>query len=273
MSAKAENSTGQNSTGKENTGKKNTGQGKKRKTAALQHTALPLSPFPPDVACVRASSEEAVHFSLLPQEAADLPPHASRGRMEEFVLGRGCARKALAILNPALASAPLPRGNGRMPVWPQGATGSLTHKHGFAAAAAALCPPYRGLGIDLEQIKPYKPGLWARVMTPEERDLAREWPPDVRERWFALVFSAKEALYKAINPLGGVYIGFQEARITPLPGWDANADAEGESGAASGRFAWQVLKQAGEDFPQGFSGEGAFTRTKAWVLSGVWLML
>jgi Phosphopantetheinyl transferase component of siderophore synthetase len=82
------------------------------------------------------------------------------------------------------------------------------------------------LGVDIEPVPtlppaPTEPG-WAnrpdissRVMTPEELSALATIPEGLRRREVVLHFSIKEALYKAINPLIGRYVSFQEATVLP----------------------------------------------------------
>jgi 4'-phosphopantetheinyl transferase EntD len=52
------------------------------------------------------------------------------------------------------------------------------------------------------------------VLTPAERDRLSAAAEDARRDLATLMFSAKESLYKALNPLLKRYIGFQEVEVT-----------------------------------------------------------
>ena len=54
-------------------------------------------------------------------------------------------------------------------------------------------------------------------MTPAELSRLQSIPESLRRREVILYFSIKEALYKAINPLLGRYVSFQEASVLPSP--------------------------------------------------------
>ena len=84
----------------------------------------------------------------------------------------------------------------------------------------------------------------------------------VRDR---VIFSAKEAVYKALNPLTGVYLGFQEVRLRS-PGKLPRVE-DGQSG----RLEWELLKDSGPDFPPGTRGEVGWVVNGKWIVAGVWI--
>jgi 4'-phosphopantetheinyl transferase EntD len=148
----------------------------------------------------------AVQERLLPEEAVDIAG-ASAHRRREFATGRNLAREAMIELGrPAVA---ISRGPDREPVWPSGITGSITHTRDTAAVVVATTERVASVGIDLETTGRVSEAMLGRILTPAERSLLDDGDarlPDV-------VFSAKEAGYKATRPLAGRYIGFQEAAV------------------------------------------------------------
>ena len=143
-------------------------------------------------------------YPLLPEEAACIEV-ASESRRRQFASGRHFARAALGCLNGPCEA--IPR-TGRLPCWPTGYIGSISHTDTLAVAAAAPAGVRRAVGIDIEHCHRLKGPLVRRVLTANERQ--RRWPD---EREGAVVFSAKEACYKAINPTTGDAIGFQEVEV------------------------------------------------------------
>ena len=139
--------------------------------------------------------------SLLARERLDVEAMAT-SRQHSFSTGRRCARHALDALG--ITHAGVTR-DGRVPQWPPGVAGSITHSRRLAAAVATRV--YAGIGIDLEQTGRVGEDLYDRLFVPEERERLSD--DDA-----TLMFSAKEAAYKATYPLAGKYIGFQEARVT-----------------------------------------------------------
>ena len=125
-------------------------------------------------------------------------------RRADFTSGRRVARYALerAGFEPRIDRIE------RRPVWPDGAVGSITHAAGIAIAAVASTTRYRGIGIDLEAVDAVSEKVATRIAASHET-------PD-RPGGGALVFSAKEAIYKAVNPLVGEYLPFRAVEIQ----WD-----------------------------------------------------
>lgn len=202
-----------------------------------------LSRLVPNGAVVVEAYEQQWRSQLLPAEQS-LIAHAVDKRRQEFAAGRNCARQALAELGwPDFA---VLWGRQREPVWPDGVLGSITHCPGYSAAVVARradLGPIRGLGIDAEANAPLSDRVVERITTARERQalgdgLAAGLP--------ALIFSAKEAVYKAWYPVAGRWLGFQDAEIdfdlasqrfsvALLP--SANADGLAEPLSFAGRFS------------------------------------
>ena len=113
-------------------------------------------------------------------------------RRRDFALGRACARAALAQCG--LADAVIGQDAARRPVWPAGIVGSITHTAGYAAALAAPAARHAGLGVDAERIG------GARLFLPQERALLAACAAQDRARLATLLFTAKEACFKAADP-------------------------------------------------------------------------
>jgi 4'-phosphopantetheinyl transferase EntD len=145
---------------------------------------------------------------LLPAESEAIEGSA-RGRVEEFRRGRTCARRALATLG--LQGFSVARGAKREPIWPEGIVGSITHCDGYCAAAVARSDRLRLLGIDAERIERLHLELAGHICVPGELEsLARSM--EARQA-LALLFSAKESVYKALFPLCRRWIGFHDVRL------------------------------------------------------------
>jgi len=211
---------------------------------------------------------------LLPEEAAVLGPVGAAERLLDFAQGRQCARTALAGLRAQWAEMPVLRQGERMPQWPPGVVGAIAHAGGAAAAVTAWSPPFLGLGVDLERLRPVSERLWRRILRPEEQQAAAHLPRESRAVDFMLRFSAKESIFKALYPRGGVYLGFQAATIFPPTGsrpvWPAGAGEPTEPNGR-GEFRWRLHQEGGAEFPAGLEGVGAFQRRGEWVLTGVWV--
>ena len=142
---------------------------------------------------------------LLPQEAVAVQGAVGR-RIEHFTAGRLCARRALARLG-VEPEVPVPQGEDRTPVWPEGFVGSISHTTLWCAAVVARASEVRSLGIDLESSAPLKPSVLARISTPTER----AWIARARDSGLMgkIVFCAKESIYKCQYPLTRVKLGFR----------------------------------------------------------------
>ena len=97
--------------------------------------------------------------------------------------------------------------------WPEGVVGSLTHCEGFCAAAVAWGREVRSVGIDAERDEPLSERAAERITTAEERERLRALPALPSGDWAKLVFSAKEAFYKAYFPLARSFLGFRDVAL------------------------------------------------------------
>jgi 4'-phosphopantetheinyl transferase EntD len=157
---------------------------------------------------------------LFPAEAAALS-RAIPARLAEFSTGRACARAAMAALG--LPEAAVPMGPDRAPVWPAGVLGSISHGAGICAAMVARSGPFLGLGLDIETDAPLPPDVVGTVLQGDEAAV-----PEADQR---VVFSVKEAVYKAFYGLSGTVWSFDAVRVeltgagfiarlaVPVPGW------------------------------------------------------
>jgi 4'-phosphopantetheinyl transferase EntD len=197
-----------------------------RLTAALQGIL-------PTRAAVAAADPLADHH-LLPGEAI----HAIPRRLREYAAGRHALRQAMAQLGlPAVA---IPMNPDRSPALPPGLAASITHS--TDACLAAAMTGARGLGIDLEPDAPLPSDLATEILTPQEQG-----QPDAR-----LIFSAKEALYKAQYPTSLALFGYDAVAITLEPG------------AFTGTFL-----RAMPGFPAGTRLSGRWTRAEGHILTAL----
>ncbi|MFF2808878.1 4'-phosphopantetheinyl transferase [Streptomyces sp. NPDC058000] len=183
--------------------------------------------LPPEAAAAEAF-EDSPAATIFPEEAA-LVARAAEVRRREFTTGRDCAHRALSALGAPVG--PVLSGPCGAPAWPPGVVGSITHCAGYRAGVVAREGEVRSLGIDAEPNAPLPPGAEPVIALPEEarrlRELDRALP---WVHWGRLLFSAKEAVYKAWFPLGGRMLSFEHATVTfAVP-----------AGAISGTFTGRV---------------------------------
>lgn len=128
-------------------------------------------------------------------------------RKRAFSAGRNLARRLLAELGRPTPD--LPRlANGAID-WPDGISGSLSHSETQVAAAVSVSPEVTGIGVDLQRMYSVHPGLWSRLMHPEE--LA-----DIDNDKATVLFSMKEALFKSLRDAGTEWRGFSEVKLTDV---------------------------------------------------------
>jgi 4'-phosphopantetheinyl transferase EntD len=170
--------------------------------------------LPPAVVVVEAFEDVPGELAFPGEE--DLIANAVERRRREFITARRCARAALIKLgHPAV---PIRIGAKREPQWPSGIVGSITHTSGLRAAAVAPSKIIASIGIDADENEMLPDGVEELITVLDEpqmlADLAKAFP---MTHWNKLLFSAKEAVYKAWYPLTGRWLGYEDARLTIDP--------------------------------------------------------
>jgi 4'-phosphopantetheinyl transferase EntD len=102
----------------------------------------------------------------------------------------------------------LPKSPGGAPVWPQGVVGSLAHDCEFAVAAIGSRRNLAGLGIDIEPAEGLPEEILQIVCTPRERTAIAGDLLAARG-----LFAAKEAVYKAVNPIDGMFLEHHDVEV------------------------------------------------------------
>ncbi len=159
-------------------------------------------------------------------------------RRAEFLAGRLAAAEEMRRVG-VVDGGVLGRTSDGAPAWPQGVTGSISHHSGIACAVASNAA--MGMGVDIAPLlgESQLRAVVRRCLIDPERE---RWPspPEV-----AVVFAAKESIYKAAHPHVGRHIGFDEADVIEQSGgsWTARLGerlaAELGVGWVSGSFAWE----------------------------------
>lgn len=195
---------------------------------------------------------------LFPEEAASVA-HAVETRRKQFTAGRVLAREAWQRLG--VPAQPLLNDEQRVPRWPAGIVGTITHTHGWCAAAVAKDTELAALGADVEAATPLERGLWERICRPAEW----HWLESSLERGGLMgkaFFSAKESIYKALYPSVRVFLDFQSMQIDLEP-------------LAEGKYRWHAELQIdwgrfrrGQRF-----GPGVLGIDPSWILTGIALPL
>lgn len=147
--------------------------------------------LPVAVACASVQVPEVARFEF--QAEANSVRLAGDSRRCEFLAGRQCARAALKAIG--FQPCPLPADVSGLPRWPDGALASISHSKGQCLAVAAKSSDYRLLGLDLEKTNRLSPSAIKRTVRPEEQVYVQGG-----QKRASLIFSAKEAFYKAQFP-------------------------------------------------------------------------
>ena len=146
-----------------------------------------------------------------PQEVAAVKNAVPR-RLAEFHAGRAAARAAMVALG--LPPRPIPMGPDRAPLWPEGLTGSISHSADACVAVVGLRNDWAGIGVDLEEATALAPDLFSAICTEAEQKWLATQPASERGLMAKLIFSAKEAAYKAQFSITGELFGFQTLELS-----------------------------------------------------------
>ncbi|MFK7897294.1 MAG: 4'-phosphopantetheinyl transferase [Myxococcota bacterium] len=156
----------------------------------------------------------ALDFGLhdLLAEERPLVASAVETRQKEFATGRVLARRLLARMG--RPAGPLLRDDDRVPRWPEGIVGSITHCEGLCLVAAASGRVQRGIGLDVEPDMPVREGVERVVCRGAEHDWVKQGADEEAcSRRVKLVFSIKEATYKAFYPELRTFWSFQDVGV------------------------------------------------------------
>jgi 4'-phosphopantetheinyl transferase EntD len=144
-------------------------------------------------------------LALAPDEARSITATLMPARRASGA-ARIVARELLSRLGVPCAA--IPKSPSGQPLWPAGVTGSLAHDDTIAAAAVARLRDISALGIDVEPAAPLPPDVLSLVARPEELAGLPGQPCAGR-----IVFAAKEAVYKALHPLDGVPLEYEDIHV------------------------------------------------------------
>jgi 4'-phosphopantetheinyl transferase EntD len=190
---------------------------------------------------------------LHPLEEGILGPRAVASRRVLFALGRAAARDALRELG--LEPVGIGRGGGGEPLWPDAVVGAISHSPEVAVAVVGRRTDYAGLGVDVEESARGPIARAARlVCRPNEMVWA---DPESDTQRLTMLFSAKEAVFKALYPIERVWFGFADAELT----WFDERCV----------FEAVVLKAVGDGYPEGFRLDVNCSVGDGWVLSSAFV--
>jgi len=172
--------------------------------------SLPLQPAidaisVPGVLIDHRVIEDGDELALLPEELK-----AFAGSVIKVRRASGAARIVARnlLLRFGKTQQAIPRSTGGKPLWPEGIVGSMAHDAEIALAAIAARKDFLSIGIDVEPAEPLATDLLDIVATAKERERIRDDPYRGR-----VLFAVKEAIYKAVYPLDGVFLDHHDVEV------------------------------------------------------------
>jgi enterobactin synthetase component D len=190
----------------------------------------------------KKNSVHQLKLALTDEEQKKADSIRAAMRKEEFIR----SRLLLRFLTSAKTSF-LPDAD-NSPQWPPGLCGSISHKDGHVAVCTTSTNEFHSIGIDVEHARKDISHLKEKICTAHDlkmidnicNETNLETGPLV-----ALVFSAKEALFKCHFPLGKTMFWFHDAEVSYI-------DIDG------GEIEIKVLTDTSPATPKGYSTRGKF---------------
>jgi phosphopantetheine--protein transferase-like protein len=174
--------------------------------------------------------------ALLAPEELSLATSWAPARRRTWIAGRAALREAL---DRSGLAAPAVLGDDRgAPVLPAGVVGSVSHKERVAVALVAQARDDARIGVDVELDAPLRIDIARKVLTEDEQREIAALPDAGRLAEVRLRFSAKEAIYKALDPFVRRYVAFHEVSVTPTS--DGGATVQLHLPPAEGPFDVEV---------------------------------
>jgi 4'-phosphopantetheinyl transferase EntD len=189
----------------------------------LDRDSMLFRPLLPDAVLLAEMPPEAADPSrLLPEEARSIE-RAVEKRRREFAAARLLARALFARMTPghaihaqAMQNYALLNDTDRVPIWPAGIVGSITHCQSLCAVALAPANEYGGLGLDVEPAVALKAELRRMILRAGDETLLDALPSPAHALGGMLAFTIKEAVYKAIYPSRRRFLEFHDVEIVRL---------------------------------------------------------
>jgi enterobactin synthetase component D len=180
---------------------------------------------------------------------------ANPRRLAEFLAGRAVAKAALALIGARQDDIAI--GPDRRPCWPAGVAGSISHARGHMACLVGRADKGHP-GIDIETIAGGQAlaAIGKIALTGADQSIVAGLPENAAARVSRLIFSGKEALFKALFPMVGRHFGFAAAELVGVP--DACS------------FTLRLTQGLGPDLPQGAQFRLQWDATRLHVMT--WLV-
>jgi phosphopantetheine--protein transferase-like protein len=149
---------------------------------------------------------------LYPEEQQYIK-NAAQARVAEFSAGRHYAKKALSKLG--INDFPIHVGDNRQPVWPKTIVGSISHCKNQVGVVVTHTKSYAGIGLDIETIKPLRYNISRHVCTKKDTQWLGQFSDKEHDLMLIVLFSLKEAIYKAVYQYRHIKLGFKDVTVVP----------------------------------------------------------
>ena len=176
---------------------------------------------------------------------------------KSWIGGRLALRHALSELN-IKYNYPILKNKRGAPITPDFFKTSISHKNTIAIALVNNNNNNCQIGVDIEEIKRTKDDISRLILTDKETGMLSDIDPN--DRWFEILlrFSAKEAIYKALDPFVHRFVDFKEVSVTPY-----------ENG--SFRTDLSLKDMNSEQNKLKYSIDGKWMKTKEFIITSVCL--
>ncbi len=168
----------------------------------------------PSTVKIASANPSHVEGSLHPQEHS-LTHKMGDKRKREFCASRLLAKTLLSQFD--IQDFPLLMGEHRAPLWPENICGSITHTNSYCAVTIALKNDIQSIGIDAEKISRVNSNIHDHICQNDEWQWVQTLPDEERQKYLALIFSAKECFYKCQFPLTQNWLNFKDVLISIDP--------------------------------------------------------
>lgn len=222
----------------------------------------------PSVISAVSYDPERCSLDLFQQLDISIPDkvfEASAKRQSDYLAGRLAAKNAMSECLKCSASMITPgqvkTEDSRMPVFPKGFVGSISHTGNVAVAAVTSCETIRSIGIDIEPLisEESYAVIKRQILTEYELSLFPHFSLTKNEA-LTMIFSAKESLYKLLYPMVKRFFDFSVAQVTSI---------ENEHGWS--RFSIQLIDSLNPYFSQGDIFQGWYKKFQGSIVTFITL--
>ena len=179
-------------------------------------------------------------LALLPEELACVCRQRDQGAARQRRRAHRCATNCCRASDKRRAQSRSPPAG--MPVWPDGIVGSLAHDSEVAIAAMARAARiFRASGSMSSRPSRSPPICWTSSPRLKERARQSSRPDSAGSCHGRLLFSIKEAIYKAVYPLDRTFLDHHDVEVRfvePAPPWSATGGLSA-SDIVSRRALWR----------------------------------